>query len=125
MVKDPLSAETAPTREVAEQVARTMGCSGAHQAGDGWAPCESHEEMIALIRHGKDGHRAWKQRQNRPSVTPRRIIVQPGLAAELGKRTRHFEPLTERGIRGIDTLPDGGLVSKSLKDALKDAISTS
>lgn len=116
------SQQTAPTREMAEQVAHAMGCSGAHKVGDGWAPCESHEAMMLLIRKGKEGYDAWKQHQRRANVKPRRVIVQQALAAELGMRRRRFEPLTERGVRGIDTLPDGGLVSKSLKDVLREAI---
>lgn len=121
MPKDPISEQTAPTQEMAEQVAKAMGCEGAHKVGDSWAPCESHAAMMILIRQGKDGYERWRDKQQKPKGKPNRIILQPGLEAELGKRTRRFEPMTER-TRGIDTLPGGGLVNKSLRDAFGDAI---
>lgn len=106
-----------------------------------WMPCNSHEEMTAAIRGQKhvriekvlspiasvkaeisasksvtayatyDEASAEAKRQG-ASV---RTIVKNGVTLytlhRKGKPVREFERLAERPIAGIDTLPDGGLVS--------------
>lgn len=82
-----------PTRRQAARVARMIGCQGAHQHDDGtWMPCATHDEMLSTLEMTKSRRR--RQRRGYGAPAPRR-----------------FEQLIERGVRGIDTLPGGGLVS--------------
>jgi hypothetical protein len=87
-----------PTREAAEQAASKMGCAGAHQTRQGvWAPCMTPEDYNAAHGHLSVGGSPVLRLQ-RPT---RRV------ATDL----RAWEKLRERGPRGIETLPGGGLVS--------------
>lgn len=124
MPKDPIADQTIPNRALAERVARSLGCQGAHRKGDGWAPCESNEALMTLIRRGAAGYREWKKRnqgETGRAQKAQRIIVNPQLQDELKKKPkkRHrrrkpkkqWEQLGEHGVPGIDTLPGGGLVT--------------
>jgi hypothetical protein len=84
----------APTREDALKVARYLGCRGAHQDESGtWFPCANAETMNRISGEAEP-------KSANPKKKRRRRFVKPG-----------YEPLGERGVLGIDTLPGGGLVS--------------
>lgn len=91
------------TRLEAESAATGIGCSGAHQHGIGkWMPCETMEEFSA-VRSSPNKRRLVI---DTPTMRRQRRIV------ELPKATqRDWQPLINRGIRGIETLPGGGLVA--------------
>lgn len=81
---------TNPTRAEALRLARRLGCNDAHQLDDGsWAPCAAPEGLQAMVSGGPKGYEKWKATRRRESLRG------------------------EHGIRGIATLPDGGLVSAS------------
>jgi len=66
MAKDPLEDQTVPTKEMAEELSRILGCSGAHKIGDdAWGPCESSSDLKRLIRMGNPAFREWKKRQGK------------------------------------------------------------
>lgn len=94
--------KTKPTREQALEVARYLGCRGAHQREDGtWAPCSTESQLIEISK------RAETQKHS------------PLYKAEPQRKRRKkkgWEHLREAGVDGIETLPDGGLVS--MKDVL-------
>lgn len=86
------------TQQEAEEAAKPLGCSGAHMNGQGvWQPCATPEELNAAVSNAGPG-RSRIIRAQRPA---RRVITQ----------RRVWERLRERGPRGIETLPGGGLVS--------------
>lgn len=86
------------TQEEAEMAAVRLGCMGAHQVRQGvWAPCATPEEHNAA--HGNAG--AGRSRFIRAQRPARRVVTD----------RRVWENLRERGPRGIETLPGGGLVS--------------
>ena len=91
------------TRAEAESAALEMGCSGAHQHGIGkWMPCETMEQFSA-IRSSPNKRRIVIET---PTMKRQRRII------ELPKATqRDWQPLINRGVRGIETLPGGGLVA--------------
>ena len=82
------------------RLAERMGCRGAHQHPDGkWMPCETMEEYEKL-------------KDNKPTSekTGLDIIEQNRrYRSRKGKKKRGWEPLGERGLTSIDTMPDGGL----------------
>ena len=94
---------TFSTRDEAEAVATSIGCTGAHQMCIGrWMPCDDHEEYVAI--------------RNSPNV--RRLVIETPTMRRRKRiidlpRTRNsnWEPLINRGVRGIEALPGGGLVS--------------
>tara|TARA_B100000965_G_scaffold394281_1_gene406229 strand:- start:636 stop:893 length:258 start_codon:yes stop_codon:yes gene_type:complete len=46
------------TREEALKAAKNFNCTGAHQMGDKWMPCESHDAHDKVEKHGKhSGHK--------------------------------------------------------------------
>ncbi len=129
MSKDPIADETVPDKRTAMRLARTMGCEGAHQAGEGenagWHPCESRAALNALITGGAAGYRRWKARNSgkservvflRRKAMPDRgrgkRIVKRRHTVRTRKRGKRWEKLGERGVRGIHTMPDGGLASE-------------
>tara|TARA_B100000700_G_C14895542_1_gene784822 strand:- start:595 stop:849 length:255 start_codon:yes stop_codon:yes gene_type:complete len=44
------------TKVEAEKAARKFNCKGAHQMGDKWMPCESHEEHQENKKRSSHGH---------------------------------------------------------------------
>ena len=44
------------TKVEAENAARKFNCNGAHQMGDKWMPCESHEEHQENKKGSSKGH---------------------------------------------------------------------
>lgn len=86
------------TRDAAENAAKNMGCVGAHQTRQGvWSPCMTPEDFNAAHAHLSVGG-SPVLRLKRPI---RRVVT----------NNRVWENLRERGPRGIETLPGGGLVS--------------
>lgn len=91
------------SREEALKIARFIGCSGAHKDDKGnWLPCSSAEKLMEISTEAesskyKPSAKADEKKKNRGA---RRRYIKPG-----------YEPLGERGISGIETLPGGGLVS--------------
>jgi len=91
------------TRAEAEEAAGNLGCSGAHQHGVGkWMPCETMEEFSA-VRSSPNKRRLVI---DTPTMRRRRRIINLPRATQ-----RDWEPLINRGVRGIETLPGGGLVA--------------
>ena len=43
------------TKTEAEKAAKDFNCKGAHQMGDKWMPCESHNVHEAIEKHKKPG----------------------------------------------------------------------
>lgn len=84
--EDPILNETVPTRGVAKKLAKTMGCSGAHQMGDGWHPCESHEALLALINGGAKGYRAYMARSEGKRVRTSLIEEKTSVKSYVKKR---------------------------------------
>lgn len=75
------------TREDAMKIARYLGCRGAHQRPDGnWVPCSDEETLTRISNQAEEKSRKKKKKKD-------------------------WENLREGGVIGIDTLPDGGLVS--------------
>ena len=73
------------------KIARYLGCSGAHQRPDGnWVPCANEETLMRISNEAE------------------------GKAAKKKKKKKDWENLEESGIVGIETLPDGSLVSASI-----------
>lgn len=82
-----------PSKRQAGRVARMLGCNSSHQDANGdWMPCASHDQLVGLTAAG--GKVAKRKRRGTGAARPRR-----------------YEKLIERGVLGIDTLPDGSLVS--------------
>ena len=91
------------TRDEAEAAASALGCAGAHQMGIGrWIPCSDHEQFVAA-RNSPDVRRLVIET---PTMKRRKRII------DLPRtRNNNWEPLINRRVRGIETLPGGGLVS--------------
>lgn len=99
MKKKPGEELSVPTRRQASQVARMIGCSGAHQLDDGtWMPCSTHEQLSERIGKGET-----------KSLKPRKRRKRKG-----NKPVDGYERLLERGVTGIETLEGGGLVSAQI-----------
>lgn len=85
-------------------MAREVGCSGAHLSADGnWMPCESMNELERISNIAETSK--WR------NVVPG---YSPAKKRESGRRRRRrqeWENLREAPIRGIESLPGGGLVS--------------
>jgi len=172
MAKDPLDGQTVPTKKMAEELSRILGCSGAHRVDDDtWGPCQSPRDLMKLIELGNPAFRNWKKNQTRkkavvdlismkaartkgvfknrreaemtaarlgctgahqvrqgvwaPCATPEehnaahgntgsgrsRVLRAQRPARRVVVNERVWENLRERGPRGIETLPGGGLVS--------------
>lgn len=91
------------SREEALKVARFIGCTGAHQDDAGnWLPCSSAKKLMEISTEAESSKYkpAAKSEEEKKKRGTRRRYVKPG-----------YEPLGERGVLGIETLPDGGLVS--------------
>lgn len=91
----------ATSKEEALEIAKYMGCSGAHQHENGeWMPCADHETMLRISNEAE----------------PEKKIVASNTSDEPRRKRKRrkgnsWEDLGEGGIAGIDTLPSGGLVS--------------
>lgn len=94
------------TREEAIKIAAFIGCSGAHQDKDGdWMPCSSHE---ILNRISLEAEPKKKAADEEFEVAQRIKYKKQNKRKIKGKK---YEKLRERGIAGIQTMPDGSLSS--------------
>lgn len=84
---------TFASRDNAEVAAERIGCSGVHSHGDVWMPCETHEQFQSAISNMEKSKRRRKRRGGS------------------GKVPSGYERLIERGVRSIESLPGGGIVS--------------
>lgn len=93
-------------------MARSLGCSGAHQSGDGWMPCRSHEHLRTLIRRGSAGYREWlAERGEDPEK--KAIVEKPELPARFVGRVFTSEEdarnaAEELGCDGVRTFTVDG-----------------
>jgi len=86
------------SQDEASRRAQSMGCTGAHMVRQGvWAPCNTPEEYNAARGHSANG---GSDALRRIPASKKRFV-----------NPKKWEKLRERGIRGIETLPGGGLVS--------------
>ena len=104
-----MKAEDPTTRKNVLRLARRIGCQGAHQNDKGeWLPCGTEEELQKISK-------------NAETHLPRGLKTEPpcigckdGKISRAKQGERHkkrWEKFRERDVAGIDTLPDGGLVS--------------
>ncbi|SVB91015.1 uncharacterized protein METZ01_LOCUS243869 [marine metagenome] len=94
------------TRDEAQAAASEVGCLGAHQMGVGkWMPCDTHETYVAA-RNSPNVRRIVIET---PTMKRRKRVIE--LPRVSKRSTRNWEPFINRGVRGIETLPGGGLVS--------------
>ena len=57
---DPIDDQTVPTEEMAKELSKILGCTGAHKIDDGkWGPCPSREHLDYLIKNGSPAYREW------------------------------------------------------------------
>lgn len=124
---DPIANQTVPTEAQARRVAELMGCEGAHEWEGGWAPCESREALMTLIRDGAAGYRAWKHRQGRKSESGmavrryapgrhpvlRRYRVEVANNKPIEMKPDGWEDLGGRGVTNIDGSNPGVTVSRT------------
>lgn len=91
------------SREEALKIARFIGCTGAHQDDTGnWLPCASAKKLMEISAEAESStyKPAEKSEDEKKKRGSRRRYIKPG-----------YEPLGERGVLSIETLPDGSLVS--------------
>lgn len=98
---DILANETVPDKRTASKLAKTMGCTGAHQSpnGKGWHPCESHEALLILINEGAAGYRAYKKRKSGKKVST--VLIDRKTDVKSFRKVRH---LKAKGSRGLDSV---------------------
>lgn len=83
----------AVTPEMVARMARYLGCSGTHRGPNGeLMPCGSHEELQRISNEAEPAKKQDGKKRKR-------------------RRVGGYEPLGERGVIAIDSLPGGGLVS--------------
>ena len=96
------------TREEALKISSFIGCSGAHQDKDGdWMPCSSREILQRVSMEAEPKKKA---------ATHEFESIRRMSQKRRGKRNitgSKFEKLRERGVAGIETMPDGSLSSMS------------
>lgn len=87
------------SREQALEVAKMIGCSGAHQDQDGnWLPCSSEKEMTRISNFAETSK--WKEKAFAFNRKRKRK-----------KQRDEWEQLDEKPIRGITGIPGTGIVS--------------
>jgi len=92
------------SRKEAETQAKRLGCNGAHMVRQGvWAPCNTPEDYNAAKAHANVG---GSQALRRSASSRKRFA-----------RDKEWEQLRERGVRGIETIDGGGLVSAKAANA--------
>lgn len=85
--------------------AQEIGCHGAHQIATGeWIPCSSTKQFMVLTQ-GFDVKARMSLEEMRKWSSIRK--------AKGNKRKKRWEKLKERRMLGIDTLPNGSLVSSN------------
>ena len=100
------------SRKEAMRLARRIGCQGAHQNEKGeWLPCSSPDELQKISKYAET-HIPSGLKDAEMKAPP---CIGCKESAERTKRGRsqrkRWEKLRERGVVGIETMPNGGLVS--------------
>jgi hypothetical protein len=96
----------ATTREQALRVARMLGCQGAHEQGDGWMPCGSPEEYVA-IKKGQEEYlkvRASKKKSPKPKMVQRTKRLETKSDAYYENRADALAVSRSRGCNGVRTV---------------------
>lgn len=99
-----------PTRRQAVMMAQRLGCSGAHQEGEYWMPCETHDELVSIV----DSINSLDEKDADCIPCAQAAEVKALMKKKRKKRgsePKGYEKLIERGVLGVDTLDGGGLVS--------------
>jgi len=96
----------ATTREQALRVARMLGCQGAHEQGDGWMPCGSPEEYVA-IKKGEEEYlkvRASRKKKPQPTIVQRTKRLETKSNAYYENRADALAISRARGCSGVRTV---------------------
>ena len=96
----------ATTREQALRVARMLGCQGAHEQGDGWMPCGSPEEYVA-IKKGQEEYlkvRASRKKKPQPTIVQRTKRLETKSDAYYENRADALAVSRARGCNGVRTV---------------------
>ena len=96
----------ATTREQALRVARMLGCQGAHEQGDGWMPCGSPEEYVA-IKKGEEEYlkvRASLKKKPQPTIVQRTKRLETKSDAYYENRADALAVSRARGCNGVRTV---------------------
>jgi hypothetical protein len=96
----------ATTREQALRVARMLGCQGAHEQGDGWMPCGSPEEYVA-IKKGEEEYlkvRASRKKSPKPKMVQRTKRLETKSDAYYENRADALAVSRSRGCNGVRTV---------------------
>ena len=96
----------ATTREQALRVARMLGCQGAHEQGDGWMPCGSPEEYVA-IKKGEEEYlkvRASRKKKPQPTIVQRTKRLETKSDAYYENRADALAVSRARGCNGVRTV---------------------
>lgn len=89
-------------KRMVRRMARYLGCTGSHEGPNGeLMPCRTHEELVRISDRAEPKKKAYVVEEEKPKRRRRRV----------GKNPKNWEPLGERGVLSIETLPGGGLVS--------------
>lgn len=108
-----MAEKTDEGRKQALRVARTIGCSGAHQKDGKWFPCKDHDKLLEISRRAESGRWTPPDEKKELVVSADSVFVK-GLASNRKKRKKKrdgWEELREAPVRSVETLPSGGLVS--------------
>jgi hypothetical protein len=88
-------------KRMIRRMARYLGCTGTHEGPNGQLmPCSSAEELNRISDRAEPKKKMHIVEMEKPKKRRR-----------VGKKPRRWEPLGERGVLSIETLPGGGLVS--------------
>lgn len=102
-----------PTRRQALRMAQRLGCSGAHQEGEAWMPCATHDELLKIVNDINAIDE--KDADCIPCAQAAEVkALMRKKRNKKGQKPGQFEELGEHGVAGIDTLNGGGLVSKPI-----------
>lgn len=76
---DPLLDQASDTARGARRVSDMLGCTGIHRTAEGWMPCASPEELVALLDGGVTAYREVSNKGLIGSVVSRvrRVAVNP------------------------------------------------
>jgi len=94
------------TREQALRVARMLGCKGAHETENGWMPCGSHEEYVA-IKKGEEEYLkvlASKKKKPLPTMVQRTKRLETKSDAYYENRADAVAISKARGCGGVRTV---------------------
>lgn len=99
-----------PTKKQALKIARILGCEGAHENGNGWMPCLSNEEYVA-IKKGKEEYlkvRATKKFPPKVKIVHRTQRLETKSDAYYESRSDAANVSKLRGCGGVRTVVLGG-----------------